>query len=69
MSIDENIRHLDAQKNMLLYAKDSHNANKVEIEKQLQFTIEKVISLRKLAICNKRCIYSVSESVSESIVL
>ena len=68
MSIDENIRHLDAQKNMLLYAKDSHNANKVEIEKKLQFAIEKVISLRKLAIAIRDDIYSVSESVSESIV-
>ena len=68
MSIDENIRHLDAQKNMLLYAKGSHNANKVEIEKQLQFAIEKVISLRKLAIAIRDDIYSVSESVSESIV-
>ncbi|MEQ2626240.1 hypothetical protein AAAY24_06295 [Faecalibacillus faecis] len=68
MSIDENIRHLDAQKNMLLYAKGSHNANKVKIEKQLQFAIEKVISLRKLAIAIRDDIYSVSESVSESIV-
>lgn len=68
MSIDENIRHLKAQKVMLSYARESHQYNKDEMERQIQELMGKVFSLRRLAKAVRSDLYSVDDSVSESLV-
>ena len=68
MSIDENIRHLQAQKVMLLYARESHYGNKKAIDERLQLLQGKLFSLRRLAMALRNDIYSVNDNMSESIV-
>lgn len=68
MSIDENIRHLEAQREMLSYARESHYGNKKNIDKKLQVFQGKVFSLRRLAMALRNDIYAINDSVSESIV-
>lgn len=68
MSIDENIRHLEAQKVMLSYARESHYANKKTIDEKLQLLQGKIFSLRRLAMAIRNDIYSIDDNMSESIV-
>lgn len=68
MSIDENIRHLNAQKEMLEYAKESHVQNKKELDEKLQLLEEKVFTLRRLAKTLRSDLYAVNENLSESLV-
>jgi len=68
MSIDENIRHLESQKIMLSYAKESHRQNKENFDSQLQSLQGKVFSLRRLAMALRNDLYSVEEDISEAIV-
>lgn len=68
MSIDENIRHLEAQKIMLFYAKESHRNNKAEMDAELQQLQGRVFSLRRLAMALRNDLYTVEEDVSEAIV-
>lgn len=68
MSIDENIRHLEAQKIMLFYAKESHRNNKAEMDVELQQLQGRVFSLRRLAMALRNDLYTVEEDVSEAIV-
>lgn len=68
MSIDENIRHLEAQKVMLNFAKESHRQNKEEMDIENQRLQGKVFSLRRLAKAIRSDLYSVDEEVSEAIV-
>ena len=42
MSIDVNIRHLNAQKKMLEYAKESHEKNREDMDKKLQLLHGKI---------------------------
>lgn len=46
MSIDENIRHLEAQKIMLNYARESHIKSRDEMDRKIQMLMGKVFSLR-----------------------
>lgn len=68
MSIDENIRHLEAQKVMLSYARESHYGNKKAIDERLQLLQGKIFSLRRLAMALRNDIYSINDNMSESIV-
>lgn len=68
MSIDENIRHLEAQKVMLSYARESHYANKKTIDEKLQLLQGKIFSLRRLAKAIRNDIYSIDDNMSETIV-
>lgn len=68
MSIDENIRHLEAQKILLSYAKESHYGNKKAIDERLQLLQGKIFSLRRLAMALRNDIYSINDNMSESIV-
>ena len=68
MSIDENIRHLEAQKVMLSYARESHYGNKKVIDERLQLLQGKIFSLRRLAMALRNDIYSINDNMSESIV-
>lgn len=68
MSIDENIRHLEAQKVMLSYARESHYGNKKVIDENLQLLQGKIFSLRRLAMALRDDLYSINDNISESIV-
>lgn len=68
MSIDENIRHLDAQKIMFSYALKSHKENKKEIENNIQNLQSKIFTLRRLAKSLRSDIYSTDEDISETLV-
>lgn len=68
MSIDENIRHLEAQKVMLSYARESHYGNKKAIDERLQLLQGKIFSLRRLAMALRNDIYSINDNMSESII-
>ncbi len=68
MSIDENIRHLDAQKTMFSYALNSHKENKKEIENSIQNLQSKIFTLRRLAKSLRSDIYSTDEDISETLV-
>lgn len=68
MSVDENIRHLEAQKQMICYARESHKQNKENMDLQLQNLQGKVFTLRRLAIALRSDLYSVDEGVSEAII-
>lgn len=68
MSLDENIRHLEAQKKMLDYAKESREDNKNKIDMQIQTFTSKMFSLRRLAKVIRSDLYSVDENVSATII-
>ena len=68
MSIDENIRHLEAQKIMLNYARESHIKSRDEMDRQIQMLMGKVFSLQRLAKAVRSDLYSVDDSVSETII-
>ena len=68
MSIDENIRHLEAQKVMLSYARKSHQHSRDEMYNQIQEFMGKVFSLRRLAKAIRSDLYSVDDSISEAVV-
>lgn len=68
MSIDENIRHLSAQKEMLEYAKESHVQNKKEMDEKLQVLQGKIFTLRRLAKALRSDLYAVDDNLSEALV-
>lgn len=68
MSIDENIRHLEAQRSMLIYAKDSHKNANIKNNQLLQQLQGAVFKLRRLAMAIRNDLYSVDESISEAIM-
>ncbi len=68
MSIDENIRHLEAQKSMLNYAKVGHIKNKHDMDNKLQIIQSKIVTLRRLAKALRSDLYSVDDNLSEAIV-
>lgn len=68
MSIDENIRHLEAQKIMLNYARESHIKSRDEMHRQIKRLMEKVFSLQRLAKAVRSDLYSVDDSVSEAVI-
>lgn len=68
MSIDENIRHLDAQKVMLSYARDCHWENRRIIDEKIQSLQGKLVSLRRLAIVLRTDLYSVNDNMSETVI-
>lgn len=68
MSIDENIRHLDAQKKMLEFAKESHESNKQDMDENIQCLVGEIFTLRRLAKAIRSDIYSIDEDISEAIV-
>lgn len=68
MSIDENIRHLSAQKEMLEYAKESHKQNRDDMDQKLQSLQGKVFTLRRLAKALRSDLYAVDDNLSEALV-
>lgn len=68
MSIDENIRHLEAQREMMIFAREGHIKNKIDIENKIKSYQSKLFKLRRLAKVIRSDLYSVDESISEAIV-
>ena len=68
MDIDENIRHLEAQKNTLQFALSSHSEHKEYLERELQRTKGEMYTLRRLAQSIRNDLYSVDEDYSEAVV-
>lgn len=68
MSIDQNIKHLEAQRKMLNYAKEGHNQTIKDLDLKLQELQGAVFTLRRLAKALRNDLYSVDESISESII-
>lgn len=68
MSIDENIRHLEAQKVMLNYAKESHKHSRDDMDQKIQNLQGKIFTLRRLAKTLRSDLYAIDDSLSESLV-
>lgn len=68
MSIDENIRHLTAQKQMFEYALESHKNNKKKIENKIKDFESVLFKLRRLARSIRNDLYSVDDTLSETLI-
>lgn len=68
MGVDENIRHLEAQKEMLKYALESHIQNQSNLEKEIIALKSEMFSLQKLAKIIRSDLYSVDDSISETVI-
>ncbi len=68
MSIDENVRHLEAQKVMLNYAIESHKHNRDDMDQKIQCLQGKVFTLRRLAKALRSDLYAVDDNLSEALV-
>lgn len=68
MGIDENIKHLEAQRDMLEFVLISHKNHKEELEKEIQSSEARLFTLRRLAQTIRNDLYSINEEYSEAIV-
>ncbi|SMF90950.1 hypothetical protein SAMN05661091_5299 [Paenibacillus uliginis N3/975] len=68
MSVDENIRHLNAQKEMLEFAQSSHRRNKEKIQEKITQLENSLFTLRSLAKSLRNDLYSINDNISETII-
>ncbi|MBR2950358.1 MAG: hypothetical protein IKC46_10900 [Lachnospiraceae bacterium] len=68
MSIEENIRHLEAQKTMISFALEAHRKNINICETNIQSLSSRIFTLRRLAKIIRNDLFAVDESFSETIV-
>lgn len=68
MSIDENIKHLVAQKEMFEFALNGHSEAKEELKNSISHFEGSLFTLRRLALSLRSDLYAVDEELSESIV-
>jgi hypothetical protein len=68
MSIDENIRHLNAQKDMLEFAQNGHRRNKEKIRERILQLENSLLTLRSMAKSLRNDLYSINDNISESII-
>jgi len=68
MSIDENIRHLNAQKEMLEFAQSSHRKNKEKIREKITHLENSLFTLRSLAKSLRNDLFSINDNISETII-
>lgn len=68
MSIDDNIRHLEAQKDMLEFSLASHTSHKDNLEKEIQTIESRLFTLRRLAQSIRNDLFSINEDYSEAVV-
>lgn len=66
MSIDENIRHLVAQKEMLNFSLNSHKQNISKVKVKLVELEERLFKLRRLAKSLRSDLYSTNDNLSEA---
>lgn len=68
MSIDENIKHLVAQKEMFEFALKGHSETKEQLRNFISQLESKLFTLRRLALSLRSDLYAVDEEQSEAIV-
>jgi hypothetical protein len=68
MSIDENIRHLEAQKEMLEFALSSHKQSKSKLEINIKEIENRLYKLRRLAKSLRSDLYSTNDNFSEATI-
>jgi len=68
MSIEDNIRHLKAQKNALEYTLVNHKNNHESIKTDLDIANENLSILRRLAKSLRNDLYKVDDDVSETLI-
>lgn len=68
MSVEENIKHLDAQLKMMEFALKSHKAKESELKDAIEQAQSRLTSLTRLAQIVRSDLYSVNDDLSESIV-
>lgn len=68
MSIEENIKHLDSQKQMLEFAIAGHKENKDELKINIDESSASIFTLRRLAKSIRSDLYSINEDLSEAII-
>ncbi|MFD2046610.1 hypothetical protein ACFSTA_20325 [Ornithinibacillus salinisoli] len=68
MSIDENIRHLNAQKEMLQFAHKSHIQNKNKLQDKITHLENSLFKLRSLARTLRSDLYKTNDNMSESLM-
>ncbi|WP_435924090.1 hypothetical protein [Paenibacillus sp. DYY-L-2] len=68
MSIDDNIRHLNAQKDMLEFAMLSHKSNSEQFQSSINLLEGNLFKLRSLAKSLRSDLYQTNDSYSEAIV-
>lgn len=68
MSIDENIKHLHAQRDMYKFAIEGKLTTITELEKQVSFLEGSLHTLRRLALSLRSDLCAVDEELSESVV-
>lgn len=68
MTIEENIKHLQSQQDMVLFAFKGHEQKKRELEENYKAISANLFTLRRLAKAIRNDLYSIDEEISESIV-
>jgi hypothetical protein len=68
MDIEENIRHLESQQMMILFAINAHKENRKFAEDNIQILSSKIFTLRRLATTIRNDLFSVDENLSETTV-
>lgn len=68
MTIEQTIKHLNAQKEMLEFALEYHRNRNVELDTTLKDVREKIGTLYRLAKSIRRDLYSIDDDLSETII-
>lgn len=66
MSIEDNIKHLKAQKNALEYTLNNHQNNLSEIKEDMEKVNKSISSLRRIAKMLRNDLYKIDDDISES---
>lgn len=68
MSIEENIKHLESQKSMIMFALGGHKSNRDLAEENIQSLSGRIFTLRRLAKTVRNDLYSVDDNLSEAVI-
>lgn len=68
MSIEDNIKHLESQRDMISFAISAHRKNKEALCENIQSISSRLFTLRRLAKSIRTDLFSVDDDVSETIV-
>lgn len=69
MSIEENIRHLESQENIIKFSLKSSTINESKMRNNIRLLEKKIITYRRILRSIKNDLYSKDKSISESIVM
>lgn len=68
MGIEENIRHLQAQKNMLEFAIKTHKYNIIQIEENINGLEKSILTDRRILRSIKNDLYTIDNNISETVI-